>query len=307
MPDEDAEKELEILKYERQFFFSDKVTFSKKWGDLFSTYAKPFWISVGMSFFAQFIGISAFLYYGSDIFEQAGNDLEGIKEREEAADILDNFIIGAYVFGNVLSAILIPLSGRKWLLQVGLPTIVVALIGLSYTMHEANYGDQGDPDELDREEYKHSDRAAFLFFLMLYVLAAAIGFSGAVSGITSEIMPNYLLGTSVSLGSFAGWLTNFIINLVFLDFLDDAQGKWYVFLILAFNAALALIFVYFCVPETIGKSIKENLIEIIGPEYKREQVRMRKEYEIKFVDVNNERIQAEIEARKDTYLALNTV
>merc|ERR1719327_1769622 len=174
-------------------------------------------------------------------------------------------------------------------------------------MHEANYGDQGDPDELDREEYKHSDRAAFLFFLMLYVLAAAIGFSGAVSGITSEIMPNYLLGTSVSLGSFAGWLTNFIINLVFLDFLDDPQGKWYVFLILAFNAALALIFVYFCVPETIGKSIKENLIEIIGPEYKREQVRMRKEYEIKFVDVNNERIQAEIEARKDTYLALNTV
>ena len=78
MKDEDAEKELEVLKYQRQFFFSDKVTFGKKWSDLFSTYKKPFYISIGMSFFAQLIGISAFLYYGSDIFEQAGNDIDGI-------------------------------------------------------------------------------------------------------------------------------------------------------------------------------------------------------------------------------------
>jgi len=272
MNEEDAEKELAVLKYQRQFFFSDKITFSKKWGDLFSTYTKPFFISVGMAFFAQFIGISAFLYYGSDIFEQAGNDLEGIKEREEASDILDNFIIGTYVFGNIISAIIIPLTGRKWILNIGVPVIFVSLIGLAYTMHEANYGDQADPDALDREEYKHSDRAAFLFFIMLYVLAASIGFSGAVAGITSEIVPNYLLGTAVSIGSFFGWFTNFIINVVFLDFLDNPQGKWYVFLILAFNTVLAYLFVMFFVPETIGKSVKENLIEIIGPDYKRQQV-----------------------------------
>lgn len=107
---------------------------------------------------------------------------------------------------------------------------------------------------------------------MLYVLAASIGFSGAVSGITSEIIPNYLLGTAVSLCSFVGWFTNFIINVFFLDFLDNSQGKWYVFLILAFNVVLAYLFVTLCVPETIGKSIKENLMEIIGPEYKRQQV-----------------------------------
>ena len=141
MNDEDAEHELEVLKYERQFFFSDKVTFSKKYTDLFTIYFKPFVISLGMSFFAQLIGVSAFLYYGSDIFEQAGNDLEGIKEREEASDILDNFVIGTFVFGNIISAIIIPLSGRKWILTIGLPTIFVALVGLSYTMHEANYGD----------------------------------------------------------------------------------------------------------------------------------------------------------------------
>ena len=307
MDEGDAEKELSILKYERQFFFGDGVTFAKKWGDLFSTYAKPFFISIGMSTFAQLIGISAFLYYGSDIFEQAGNDLEGIQEREEASDILDNFVVGTYVFGNIISAIIIPLTGRKWILTVGLPTIFVSLLGLSYTMHEANYGDQNDSDKLDQEEYKHTDRAAFLFFLMLYVLAASIGFSGAVSGITSEIIPNYLLGTAVSLSSFTGWITNFIINLFFLDFLDDPQGKWYVFLILAFNVVLAYLFVTLCVPETINKTIKENLIQIIGPEYKKQQVKMRKEYNIKFVNVKNERIQAEIDSRKDTYLALNSI
>ena len=100
---------------------------------------------------------------------------------------------------------------------------------------------------------------------MLYVLSTSIGFSGAVAGITSEIIPNYLLGTAVSLTSFFGWFTNFIINVFFLDFLDDAQGKWYVFLILAFNTVLAYLFVTLCVPETMNKSVKENLIEIIGP------------------------------------------
>ena len=38
MSDEDAEKELKILKYERQFFFSDKVTFTKKFEDLWNVY-----------------------------------------------------------------------------------------------------------------------------------------------------------------------------------------------------------------------------------------------------------------------------
>ena len=125
---------------------------------------------------------------------------------------------------------------------------------------------------------------------MLYVLSTSIGFSGAVAGITSEIIPNYLLGTAVSLTSFFGWFTNFIINVFFLDFLDDAQGKWYVFLILAFNTVLAYLFVTLCVPETMNKSVKENLIEIIGPEYKKQQVKMRKEFNIKFVSVENKRI-----------------
>jgi len=142
---------------------------------------------------------------------------------------------------------------------------------------------------------------------MLYVLSASIGFSGAVSGITSEIIPNYLLGTAVSLSSATGWITNFIINVFFLDFLDNSQGKWYVFLILAFNTVLAALFVYFIVPETIGKTIKENLLEIIGPDYKKQQVKMRKDYDIKYVNVENERLQAEIDARGDTYLALNSI
>ena len=212
MSDEDAERELEVLKYERQFFFSDKVTFWKKYEDLFTTYAKPFWISVGMSFFAQFIGVSAFLYYGSDIFEQAGNDLEGIEEREESGDILDNFVLGTYVFGNFISGFILSLTGRKLMLKISLPAIFIALIGLAYTMHEANYGDLQDDDVGDKEELQHSERAAFLFFLLLYVLSASVGFSGAVSGMTSEIIPNYLLATAVSLSSTIGWLVNFGIN-----------------------------------------------------------------------------------------------
>lgn len=56
-----------------------------------------------------------------------------------------------------------------------------------------------------------------------------------------------------------GWLINFAVNSVFLNILDDDTGKWMLFIVLGVMALLAWLFVFFFIPETIGKSVRDNL------------------------------------------------
>lgn len=52
LSEEDAEFEMHRLRYQRKFFISDKVSTAKKYKDLFSTFRRPFLISLGLAFFA---------------------------------------------------------------------------------------------------------------------------------------------------------------------------------------------------------------------------------------------------------------
>lgn len=64
-----------------------------------------------------------------------------IDEKNVADDILDNFIVIAFVVGNLISATLIYSVGRKWIVYVSIPFAVVAGGTLAYLMYEVNYGD----------------------------------------------------------------------------------------------------------------------------------------------------------------------
>jgi hypothetical protein len=103
--------------------------------------------------------------------------------------------------------------------------------------------------------------------ICVYTLSIAIGLSITVWGITSEILPSYLLATGSSVTQSFGWLINFAINSFFLDALEDPAGRWIVFLVFAGFVALAILFVIFAVPETVGKSTRENLTELLGRDF----------------------------------------
>jgi len=150
LPDDDAALELARLKYEKQFFISDKVSMGKKYRDLFGVYTRPLFICFGLAFFAQAVGTSAFLYYGAEIFYETQADIEGIEERQESAIILDDFVLGFFVIGNLISAFVIYKAGRKLMMLIALPVAFVALLLLAYTMKEANYGDDDDQNEADK-------------------------------------------------------------------------------------------------------------------------------------------------------------
>ena len=108
---------------------------------------------------------------------------------------------------------------------------------------------------------------------MIYLLSISIGLSNTIWGITSEITPSYLLSHMSGTIAFIGWLINFAVNSVFLTILNDPNGRWILFIFLAAFATLAWLFVFFLLPDTIGKSTKENLETLIGKEKLRDQRR----------------------------------
>lgn len=144
---EDAKWELEKLKYERRFYQSKNVGYWKKCSHIFTTFLKPFGISLGLAAFAQLVGTSAFLYYGPSVLKDTQIDVSNIQDQDESADIIDNFIIIFFVLGNLVSAMLINKTGRKMMVMIALPVATATAIGLSYTMHESNYGDEDEGEE----------------------------------------------------------------------------------------------------------------------------------------------------------------
>jgi len=228
-------------------------------------------------------------------------DVDGIDEHEESAVILDDFIIGAFILGNLVSAFLIYKLGRKKIMLFSLPITLVSLLILAYTMRESNYGDENDGDDL-KQAYRHMERTFFIIVIVIYTLSVSVGLSTTVLGITAEILPSYLLSTGSSLTQSFGWVFNFLINTFFLDILDDPQGRWIVFLVLAGNTALAILFVIFVVPETIGKSAKENLNDMLGKEYLHKQRKiLRKQFDILDIEIKVPEILADMDKKKNAY------
>lgn len=143
---EDADWYMRQLKLERRFYWSKKVDYLAKCRDLFGTYGKSFGIAIILATFSQLVGTSAFLNYGPEVIKMTGSTLED-KEVDESADILDNFIIIAFVLGNLISAYLIYHVGRRWIILIAIPAAFSSAACLAYFMYEANYGDDDEPDQ----------------------------------------------------------------------------------------------------------------------------------------------------------------
>lgn len=146
------------------------------------------------------------------------------------------------------------------------------------------------------------ERIYFITFSSIYILAVSIGFSSTVWGLASEIFPIYLLSTASSFGASFGWAVNFVITSIFLNILDDPLGRWLVFIILAALTAGCFIFVWLFVPETIGKSVMENLTDIQGEDWVKERRSKLKKDGIRFdyANVNSDdKIGKDIKKSRD--------
>lgn len=88
--------------------------------------------------------------------------------------------------------------------------------------------------------------------------------------VNAEIYPLHVIGTANSLSTTTNWLSNFVVATVFLIFLSTPLGSVLSFIVLAFFAGLAWVFIYLMLPETANRSIDEILVAILGKNYQNE-------------------------------------
>ncbi|OTB04989.1 hypothetical protein M426DRAFT_320296 [Hypoxylon sp. CI-4A] len=210
-------------------------------GALVSTWPAFKRLAVGccVMFFQQFMGCNAMIYYAPTIFSQLG--LSG-----QTSSLLAT---GVYGIVNTLSTLpalfLIDRVGRRPLLMCGAIGTFVSLVIVGGII--GAYGS-------DLPSHQSAGWAGIAF---IYIYDINFSYSFAPIGwvLPSEIFNLGNRSKAMAITTSATWMCNFIIGLVTPSML--ANIKWGTYIFFAAFCLIALVFTYFLVPETRGKSLED--------------------------------------------------
>lgn len=200
-------------------------------------YKFPLLLAFGISFFNQFSGINALLYYARRIFSAAGLG--------EDAVFLSTVGIGiANLIFTLVGVILIDKLGRRQLMYIGSFGYIVTLstTALAFAFEWTNIIPPA---------------------LFLFIGAHAVGQGAIIWVFISEIFPNHLRSKGQSFGTSVHWWLAAIIPAM-VPALFTSIGPAMVFTIFALFMVLQLIFVWKVMPETKGRSLEELEIELLA-------------------------------------------
>lgn len=193
---------------------------------------KVLFVGFGLALFVQFTGINTIIDYAPIILESAGWEID--------AALFSTFVIG---FVNLLFTLVaiwaIDKFGRKILYLIGSAGLTVVLTVITIFSFLGQF--QGN-------------FALILILLFIAFFASCVG--PVFWTLVSEIFPNEVRGTAMSVPVFTQWIANAVVVLFFPWMLSNA-GSTITFGILAIFCALMLLFTICYVPETKGKTLEE--------------------------------------------------
>ncbi len=208
-----------------------------KWSDLLDpSIRRALIIGVGLAMFQQLTGINTVIYYAPTILLFAGLESASVSILATAGIGVINVLL------TVVAILLIDRIGRRPLLLFGIAGMVISLVilGLAFALPGLS-GSLG---------------LLAVISLMLYVGSFAIGLGPVFWLMISEIYPLKIRGRAMSTATVVNWGMNLIVAITFLS-LIQLLGTPGTFWLYAIIGILALLFVYFRVPETKGKSLEE--------------------------------------------------
>ncbi|WP_163407180.1 sugar porter family MFS transporter [Flavobacterium ajazii] len=221
---EEAELELEAMSNEKIKEKVDESIFMKK-------YRKPLMLAFFIALFNQFSGINAFLYYAPRIFELAG--------LEKSASFFSSIGIGIVNLVFTLIGIsLIDKYGRKTLMYLGSAGYIVSLALVTIAFY-----------------FEWKGMAVPLFFF-LFIASHAVGQGSVIWVFISELFPNKLRAAGTAFGTSVHWVLAALIP-SFIPFLFKEIGATTVFSIFCLMMVWQLLWVFFQMPETKGRTLEE--------------------------------------------------
>jgi SP family sugar porter-like MFS transporter len=193
-------------------------------------------LGIVLAVFQQWCGINVIFNYAQEIFSNAGYSV---------SDILFNIVITGVVnlVFTFVGMFTVDKFGRKALMLIGAGGLagIYAVLGAMYFLHI-----QGLP-------------------LLIMVVTAIACYSMSLAPVTwvvlSEIFPNSVRGTAMSVATFSLWAGCFTLTYTFpvLNQLLRASGTFWLYGVIC---VLGFLFIYKRLPETKGKSLEEIEMEM---------------------------------------------
>lgn len=180
----------------------------------------------------QLTGINAILYYAPTIFQEAGTSID--------LAMLQAFSVGATnMLFTVIAMFFIDKLGRKPLLLIGAVGMFLSLLGAG--LHSLVGFMSG---------------TGMVIFIIGFIACFAFSQGAVIWVFLAEIFPNKVRAQGQALGSFAHWIMNAIIGLLFPVALS-AFTVGPIFIFFALMMIPFFFFVWRMLPETKGVSLEE--------------------------------------------------
>jgi SP family arabinose:H+ symporter-like MFS transporter len=195
-------------------------------------YRHMMWVGFGLAVFVQISGINTIIDYAPIILKTAGWKID--------AALFSTFVIG---FVNLLFTLIslwaIDKYGRRPLYIIGSGGMALMLLGLTIANLMGRF-----------------EGTLVLVFILIYIAFFAACIGPVFWTLVSEIFPNKIRGTAMSVPVFTQWIANALVVMFFPWMLVHAGGT-ITFGLIALMALLMMFFTIRYVPETKGRSLEE--------------------------------------------------
>lgn len=198
---------------------------------------KGFVIAYGLMLFQQMSGVNSIIFYSSDIFTKAGSSLPP----GEAS-----IIVGAVqVISVFLSTLVVDKLGRRILLLASIMVmfLMTLILGIYFYC-------------IDHTTAFDNAKWFAIIPLCVFLIMFSFGFGPIPWMMMPEIFAPEVKGIAGSSACLFNWLAAFVVTKFYKDMVDAVEpyGTFWIF---SLFSAVGIIFVYFLVPETKGKTLDQ--------------------------------------------------
>ena len=200
-------------------------------------------LGITLAVIQQWCGINVIFNYAGEIFKQAGYNIN---------DALTNIVMTGVVnlIFTVVALFTVDRLGRKPLMLFGFAALAVIYVGIGYCYHLKGAGTV-------------VPSAIFLGLVLAAMASYAMSLAPVTWVIISEIFPNRIRGTAMSIAVGFLWIACFVLTYTF-PILNTVLGSSGTFWTYAVICAFGFLFILVRLPETKGKTLEAIEKDLCG-------------------------------------------